>query len=184
MGTSCSLLDRIPNQTEVDKDVDLDEISSQIIKRQSEETSKKNICDSGDQCKHDRWAACQAYQFRKSICFAVRFWIRQYPVHFDLDVKLSAVVKDWQRCLVSEEQYHYPELIPLIDLSCLPSYDWIRNISVRDSTVKHCRKVSLVFNHLEPSELAKHLTYLEHRIMRRISVSTLLASPHCVAWNR
>lgn len=95
----------------------------------------------------------------------------QFPVHFDLDAKLSAFVKDWQKKLMDD--YNCGELSSLVDLSCLPSYDWIRNISVRDPSVKHCRKVSLVFNHLEPSELAKHLTYLEHRTMRRISVSLI-----------
>ncbi|KAK2706910.1 hypothetical protein QYM36_014817, partial [Artemia franciscana] len=45
----------------------------------------------------------------------------------------------------------------------------VRNVSVRDPSVRHSRKVSLVFNHLEPNELAEHLTFLEHRIMRRIS---------------
>ena len=114
---------------------------------------------------------CKVYKFRRQICHAVRYWIVQFPVHFDLDAKLSALIKDWQKQLTDEERYHYSELASLVDLSCLPSYDWIRNISVRDPSVKHCRKVSLVFNHLEPSELAKHLTYLEHRTMRRISVS-------------
>lgn len=128
-------------------------------------------CPAGSQCKHDRLTSCQIYKFRRSVCYAVRFWIRQFPVHFDLDAKLSALVKDWQRWMASDDQSGYAELASLIDLGCLPSYDWIRNISVRDPSVKHCRKVSLVFNHLEPTELAKHLTYLEHRIMRRISVS-------------
>lgn len=132
-------------------------------------------CPKGEQCQHDRSSLCPVYKFRRSICYAVRFWIRQFPVHFDLDPKLSTLIKDWQRSLThgTPENQHcgYAEFASLIDLSCLPSYDWIRNISVRDPTVKHCRKVSLVFNHLEPCDLAKHLTYLEHRIMRRISVS-------------
>ena len=113
----------------------------------------------------------QVYKFRRQVCQAVRFWVMQFPVHFDLDAKLSAFVKDWQKKLMDD--YNCGELSSLVDLSCLPSYDWIRNISVRDPSVKHCRKVSLVFNHLEPSELAKHLTYLEHRTMRRISVSLI-----------
>ncbi|OXA42819.1 RAS guanyl-releasing protein 1 [Folsomia candida] len=35
------------------------------------------------------------------------------------------------------------------------------------------RKVSLVFNHLEPNELALHLTFLEHKIIRRITFEDL-----------
>ena len=52
-----------------------------------------------------------------------------------------------------------------------PSYDWMRNMSVRSSAMRHNRKVSLVFNHLEPMELAEHLTYLEYKAFRRINVS-------------
>lgn len=50
-----------------------------------------------------------------------------------------------------------------------PTFDWMRRISVRPS--KHNRKVSLVFNHLEPMELAEHLSYLEYKAFRRINVS-------------
>lgn len=153
------------------------DISNQSMEKSSSheknqvDTRSSEICLAGSQCKHDRLASCQVYKFRRSVCYAVRFWIRQYPVHFDLDAKLSSLIKDWQRWLTADDRFDYAEFASLVDLGCLPSYDWIRNISVRDPSVKHCRKVSLVFNHLEPSELAKHLTYLEHRIMRRISVS-------------
>lgn len=52
-----------------------------------------------------------------------------------------------------------------------PTFDWMRRISVRPS--KHNRKVSLVFNHLEPMELAEHLSYLEYKAFRRINVGYL-----------
>lgn len=141
-------------------------VKSLVERRKSEGCTA--YCD--DACPHNKRTSCDVYKLRRSICHAVRYWIRQFPVHFDLDVKLSGLMKDWQRSLGADGS-NFTELAVLIDLGCLPSYDWIRNISVRDTTVKHCRKVSLVFNHLEPSDLAKHLTYLEHRIMRRISVS-------------
>lgn len=49
-------------------------------------------------------------------------------------------------------------------------------MSVRQPSRKHSRKVSLVFNHLEPDELAEQLTYLEFKAFRRIHVSwTFLA---------
>lgn len=157
----------------VDMSNQLSDKSSSSEKNQMDIPRSSDQCSALSQCKHDQQALCQIYKFRRSVCYAVRFWIRQFPVHFDLDAKLSSLVKDWQRWLTTDDRFHCAELAPLIDLGCLPSYDWIRNISVRDPSVKHCRKVSLVFNHLEPSELAKHLTYLEHRIMRRISVSTV-----------
>ena len=136
-------------------------------KSSADKPTQKKQENCAEDCRHDRQALCCVYKFRRLICYAIQFWIMQFPVHFDLDVKLSTWIKDWQKLLIDQQ---YAELASLVDLTCLPSYDWIRNISVRDPSVKHCRKVSLVFNHLEPSELAKHLTYLEHRTMRRISV--------------
>ena len=59
----------------------------------------------------------------------------------------------------------------LNDFHFRPSYDWMRVISVRNPTMRTNRKVSLVFNHLEPKELADHLTFLEHKIFRRLNVS-------------
>lgn len=44
-----------------------------------------------------------------------------------------------------------------------------QKIKVRSSRK---RKVSLLFDHLEPVELAEHLTYLEFKSFCRISVST------------
>lgn len=45
-----------------------------------------------------------------------------------------------------------------------------QKIKVRSSRK---RKVSLLFDHLEPVELAEHLTYLEFKSFCRIYVSTL-----------
>ena len=124
--------------------------STEIDKEQTEPTKSIESSCPTSSCKHDQTVMCPVYKFRRSVCYAVHFWINQFPVHFDLDVKLSASMKEWQRCLASEDVkcVNYSELAPLVDLSCLPSYDWIRNISVRDPNIKHCRKVSLVFNHL------------------------------------
>ncbi len=56
---------------------------------------------------------------------------------------------------------------------CRPSYDWMRVISVRNPSMRTNRKVSLVFNHLEPGELANHLTFLEYKIFRRLNFADL-----------
>lgn len=52
------------------------------------------------------------------------------------------------------------------------SRDWSRKLTqrVKANTSKK-RKVSLLFDHLEPEELSDHLTYLEFKSFRRISVS-------------
>lgn len=55
-----------------------------------------------------------------------------------------------------------------------PSYDWMRNMSVRNPSAKNpstSRRVNLVFNSLKPDELAEQLTYMEYKAFRRIRVS-------------
>lgn len=115
-------------------------------------------------CRHYFSGGCWVAQQRSRICHTFRYWIRTYPLHFDMDQRLAFVIKEFQ----SELEEH-PDLSGLVDLSKVPSYDWMRNMSVRNPAMKHNRKVSLVFNHLEPDELAEHLTFLEHKVMRRIS---------------
>lgn len=52
-----------------------------------------------------------------------------------------------------------------------PSYDWMRRVTQRKKASKK-GKACLLFDHLEPIELAEHLTFLEHKSFRRISVRT------------
>ncbi|CAI5770713.1 ras guanyl-releasing protein 3 isoform X1 [Podarcis lilfordi] len=49
-----------------------------------------------------------------------------------------------------------------------PSYDWMRRVTQRKKPSKK-GKACLLFDHLEPIELAEHLTFLEHKSFRRIS---------------
>ncbi|XP_070578559.1 ras guanyl-releasing protein 3-like isoform X1 [Ptychodera flava] len=113
-------------------------------------------------------ANCKRYQFRCHVCQSVRYWISHFPVHFDLDKSLSTVVWTLQRHI---QEDGFTRLKNVVDISSVPSYDWIRHISVRNSSIRHNRKVSLVFNHLEPNELADHLTFLEYKIFRRLTFS-------------
>jgi len=46
------------------------------------------------------------------------------------------------------------------------------HMSIRPNQVnRKRRKVSLVFTHLEPEELAIHISYLEYKSFRRLTVS-------------
>lgn len=53
--------------------------------------------------------------------------------------------------------------------SSSPSFDWMRKLTQRKKQAKK-GKASLLFDHLEPMELAEHLTFLEFKSIRRISV--------------
>jgi len=93
-----------------------------------------------------------------------------FPLHFDVDSKAKEIVQEFGTRL--EQQGEIASEENLLNLSQIPSYEWIRNVSVREpESSRPSRKVSLVFNHLEPDELAHHLTFLEHKIIRRITVS-------------
>uniref|UniRef100_T1JIP6 Ras guanyl-releasing protein 3 n=1 Tax=Strigamia maritima TaxID=126957 RepID=T1JIP6_STRMM len=119
-------------------------------------------------CRHTQSHAitCPLFKQKSRVCHTFRYWIHKFPMHFDMEHRLKSILKDFHSELLNS--HNYP-LSHLVDVSNVPSYDWMRNMSVRNPSVKHNRKVSLVFNHLEPDELAEHLTFLEHKVMRRIS---------------
>ncbi|XP_064489647.1 ras guanyl-releasing protein 3-like isoform X1 [Ornithodoros turicata] len=108
---------------------------------------------------------CPVYKHKAQVCQVFRYWICKFPQHFDGD-EVSVLLGAFQKRL---RQEGHAVLADLVDLSRIPQRDWARCVSVRHPLAKHTRKVSLVFDHLEPRELADHLTYLEHRVMRRIT---------------
>lgn len=116
----------------------------------------------------------QGFYFARAFmqfAFSNRYWIKKFPLHFDVDDRLHDIMETFTIQLEAEG---YLEWSQWLDLSNIPSYDWLRNHSVKESEASRpYRKVSLIFNHLEPDELAHHVTYLEHKIMRRITVRFL-----------
>ncbi|XP_021923618.1 ras guanyl-releasing protein 3-like isoform X2 [Zootermopsis nevadensis] len=118
---------------------------------------------------------CLLLQYQTRICHAIRYWILQFPMHFDIENGLAGTLETFQSLLT-------PTSAELVDLSQVPSYDWMRHASIRNSSLaekqaslnkEHSCKVSLVFNHLEPMQLAEHITYLEHKVIRRITFHDL-----------
>ncbi|XP_075720547.1 ras guanyl-releasing protein 3 isoform X1 [Rhinoderma darwinii] len=95
----------------------------------------------------------------------MRYWILEFPAEFNLDLGLIQLTEEF-RDLAS--QLGYEEHINLIDISSIPSYDWMRRVTQRKKTSKK-GKVCLLFDHLEPVELAEHLTFLEYKAFRRIA---------------
>ncbi len=102
-----------------------------------------------------------------------RYWIKLFPVHFDVDDRLHSMIRQFSAQLDQEGQTEWARWL---DLSEIPSYDWLRNNSIKEGdgcSSRPYRKVSLIFNHLEPDELAHLVTYLDHKIMRRITVNKI-----------
>ncbi|XP_058880872.1 ras guanyl-releasing protein 3-like [Acipenser ruthenus] len=102
---------------------------------------------------------------RLKICYFIRYWIVEFPAEFNLDLGLIRMTEEFREVAA---QLGYDEHIKLIDISSIPSYDWMRRVTQRKKQSKK-GKASLLFDHLEPMELAEHLTFLEYKSFRRIS---------------
>ncbi|KFP75070.1 Ras guanyl-releasing protein 3, partial [Apaloderma vittatum] len=104
-------------------------------------------------------------EFRLKICYFMRYWILEFPAEFNLDLGLIRLTEEFREVA---SQLGYEDHIHFIDISSIPSYDWMRRVTQRKRISKK-GKACLLFDHLEPIELAEHLTFLEHKSFRRIS---------------
>lgn len=89
----------------------------------------------------------------------------KFPAEFNLDLGLIRMTEEFREVA---SQLGYEKHTSLIDISSIPSYDWMRRVTQRKKVSKK-GKACLLFDHLEPIELAEHLTFLEHKSFRRIS---------------
>ncbi|XP_060609992.1 ras guanyl-releasing protein 3 isoform X3 [Anolis sagrei] len=104
-------------------------------------------------------------EIRLKICYFMRYWILEFPAEFNLDLGLVRLTEEFQELA---SHLGFEDHIHLLDISSIPSYDWMRRVTQRKRTSKK-GKACLLFDHLEPIELAEHLTFLEHKSFRRIS---------------
>uniref|UniRef100_A0A4W4HB33 RAS guanyl releasing protein 2 n=1 Tax=Electrophorus electricus TaxID=8005 RepID=A0A4W4HB33_ELEEL len=84
------------------------------------------------------------------ICYLVKYWMHEFPAEFDLSPELAGLV----RCL--KEQ---------LEENRTPSYEWKRQLN---SFVQKKSKASLLFDHLDASTLAEHLTFMEYKSFCKI----------------
>lgn len=100
---------------------------------------------------------------RSQTCHLVRRWISQFPAVFEADPLLEQTMGDlWALVRSDREETHSQ----LIDTSCLgPNV----NVSQAPSPSVKKRKVSLIFDHMEPDEMAEHLSYLEFKNFCNVS---------------
>ncbi|XP_040188778.1 RAS guanyl-releasing protein 1 isoform X1 [Rana temporaria] len=103
------------------------------------------------------------------ICYFVRYWITELWTMFKVDSRLTETMEEFQELVRAQgEELHWQ----LLDTAQINSREWSRKLTQRiKSNCSKKRKVSLLFDHLEPQELAEHLTYLEFKSFRRISFS-------------
>ncbi|KAJ8795738.1 hypothetical protein J1605_002500 [Eschrichtius robustus] len=90
---------------------------------------------------------------------ALRYWISAFPAEFDLNPELAEQIKELKALLDQEGNRRHSSLI---DIESVPTYKWNRQVTQRNPVEQKKRKMSLLFDHLDPMELAAHLTYLEY----------------------
>ncbi|XP_063804108.1 RAS guanyl-releasing protein 1 isoform X2 [Pseudophryne corroboree] len=105
--------------------------------------------------------------FCLKICYFVRYWITELWTMFKVDSRLTQTMEEFQEMVQAQgEESHWR----LLDTAQINSREWSRKLTQRiKPNCSKKRKVSLLFDHLEPQELAEHLTYLEFKSFRRIS---------------
>ncbi|CAB1330872.1 unnamed protein product [Coregonus sp. 'balchen'] len=94
------------------------------------------------------------------ICYFIRYWIQEFWTMFRLHSSLSDSMEQFQDLIRDQGQ---ERLCPLLQTK------WISPVRGSKASRSKKRKVSLLFDHLEPIELAEHLTYLEFKSFCRIS---------------
>ncbi|XP_008287980.1 RAS guanyl-releasing protein 1 [Stegastes partitus] len=101
------------------------------------------------------------------ICYLIRHWIQEFWMMFRLDHSLSDSLDEF-RDLIREQGQE--RLCSLLETKWINERDWSWKASqkIKANSSKK-RKVSLLFDHLEPIELAEHLTFLEFKSFCRIS---------------
>uniref|UniRef100_A0A8L0DVP2 RAS guanyl-releasing protein 2 n=1 Tax=Oncorhynchus mykiss TaxID=8022 RepID=A0A8L0DVP2_ONCMY len=99
------------------------------------------------------------------ICHLVKYWISEFPAEFNLNPELAEQIKDLKDLLTTEGNERQSQLI---DIDSVPSYKWKRQVTQRQPSMSKKRKMSLLFDHLDSSELATHLTYLEYKSFCKI----------------
>uniref|UniRef100_H3DNV6 RAS guanyl releasing protein 4 n=1 Tax=Tetraodon nigroviridis TaxID=99883 RepID=H3DNV6_TETNG len=97
---------------------------------------------------------------------AARQWISQFPAVFEANTLLEQTIEDLWALVRSEGEETNS---PFTDTSCLLPRSPHVNVYRAPSPSMKKRKVSLIFDHMEPDEMAEHLSYLEFKNFCSIS---------------
>ncbi|XP_060903093.1 RAS guanyl-releasing protein 4 isoform X1 [Labrus mixtus] len=100
---------------------------------------------------------------RSQVCHLIRQWMSQFPAVFEADPLLEQTMGDLWALVRSDGEEKHSQLM---DTSCLSPHV---NIFQAPSPSVKKRKVSLIFDHMEPDEMAKHLSYLEFKNFCNVS---------------
>ncbi|CAJ0590547.1 unnamed protein product [Cylicocyclus nassatus] len=103
---------------------------------------------------------------RTRLSLAVVYWIRRFPHHFDGHPQLCSLTVRF-RALADDVP---DETRQMIDVSNLPSYAWMRALSVRQPVA---RQVSLSFEQWSPEDISTSLSHIDYKVLSRITIAEL-----------
>ncbi|KAJ7990128.1 hypothetical protein DPEC_G00297120 [Dallia pectoralis] len=125
---------------------------------------------------------------RPQVCHLIRQWISRFPAVFEADPQLEQMMSDLWTLVRSETQdiidtsYLYDAIPPCLfeyaschrgKCSCtFETFAQISSANPVSQAPSPCvkkRKVSLLFDHMEPDEMAEHLSYLEFKNFCNVS---------------
>ncbi|KAI4882545.1 hypothetical protein NFI96_034477 [Prochilodus magdalenae] len=94
------------------------------------------------------------------------YWISEFWTMFRLHSCLAESLEQFKELM---REHGQEKLCPLLQTKWMGDREWSRKASQKIKASSKKRKVSLLFDHLEPVELAEHLTFLEFKSFCRIS---------------
>uniref|UniRef100_A0A4W4DXR6 RAS guanyl-releasing protein 1 n=1 Tax=Electrophorus electricus TaxID=8005 RepID=A0A4W4DXR6_ELEEL len=100
------------------------------------------------------------------MCFLYRYWISEFWTMFQLHSCLADSLEQFKELM---REHGQQKLCSLLQTKWMGDREWSQKASQKIKASNKKRKVSLLFDHLEPVELAEHLTYLEFKSFCRIS---------------
>ncbi|VDN52010.1 unnamed protein product [Dracunculus medinensis] len=100
-----------------------------------------------------------------SLCRAVGYWLNTCPTHFEAAV--CKLVEHLQKLALADG---IPNAAKLLDISCLPSYPWLRNSSLRNPVG---RQISLSFEQWSAEDISTSLSHIDYKALYRIPISEL-----------
>uniref|UniRef100_A0A7E4UNY1 Ras guanyl-releasing protein 3 n=1 Tax=Panagrellus redivivus TaxID=6233 RepID=A0A7E4UNY1_PANRE len=105
---------------------------------------------------------CDEFGYR--ICAAVGYWIRHFPVHFDAHTQLCKLVERLRKMAIDDG---LEESVADLDVSSVPSYAWLRNVSVRNPVSRH---VSLCFEQWSPEDISTSMSHIDYKVLSRVTI--------------
>uniref|UniRef100_A0AAY5E931 RAS guanyl-releasing protein 1 n=1 Tax=Electrophorus electricus TaxID=8005 RepID=A0AAY5E931_ELEEL len=100
------------------------------------------------------------------MCYFIQYWISEFWTMFQLHSCLADSLEQFKELM---REHGQQKLCSLLQTKWMGDREWSQKASQKIKASNKKRKVSLLFDHLEPVELAEHLTYLEFKSFCRIS---------------